>query len=400
MIEPINYRHCPARMRMKPKCIIISILFVTLVSTSCKNEDAGPIQGFVPSVVSFPEGDIRASFPLSFTSIGGKPSVLVRYELLEGTARFGDDLDEVSENFEIIDGKGIVHIPVVGDEYLELMETFSMKLTLEDREFLYDFIIIDDDEPAIILSDSDGFYTPETYPSMSLIWRDEFNSDSLDERYWSYETGDGCDKGICGWGNNELQIYTKNKENVRVEGGYLIIEANESFGSYRSARIITQGKAGHRFGRVDVRAKLPKGQGIWPAIWMLGSNIDAVGWPVCGEIDIMEMVGHQPEVTHGTVHYDNGSGYASSTGSRSIQGGDLSERFHVFSIVWDRDEIAWYLDYEKFKTFSKRSGETYPFNSEFFFILNVAVGGNWPGSPDEKTKFPAQMVVDYIRVFS
>jgi hypothetical protein len=379
--------------------VLIVALYLLLFLASCKNEEMETIQGFVPSVNTIPEGDENVDFQVSFSSTGSKSDAVVEFELIEGTARFGLDLQQASGSVEINGGEGVIQVPIVGDTNLELSESFSIRMIVADQEFMYDFTIEDDDEPGNILMDSDGFFTPVKYQSMELQWQDEFNSGVLEENDWSYEIGDGCDKGVCGWGNNELQSYTNSEDNIRVEGGYLIIQATENNGNYKSARIITQDKVEHQFGRIDIRARLPKGQGIWPAIWMLGANINEVGWPVCGEIDIMELVGHEPNVTHGTIHYDNGTGYASSTGSRSLQGTDFSEKFHVFSLLWDRDEISWYLDNEKFKSFSKREGEAYPFNSAFFFVLNVAVGGNWPGNPDDTTVFPVEMVVDYVRVF-
>jgi beta-glucanase (GH16 family) len=164
--------------------------------------------------------------------------------------------------------------------------------------------------------------------------------------------------------------------------------------------MITKAKKEFQYGRIDIRARLPYGQGIWPAIWMLGANIDDVGWPRCGEIDIMELVGHLPKVSHGTAHYDvdgwasKGSSYALTTGQT------FSDEFHVFTIVWEMNRIKWYVDYNKFFELSAQDvGGTYPFNNPFFFIMNIAVGGNWPGDPDETTVFPQTMEVDYIRVF-
>ena len=153
-----------------------------------------------------------------------------------------------------------------------------------------------------------------------------------------------------------------------------------------------------QYGRIDIRAKMPKGQGIWPALWMLGANIDQVSWPSCGEIDIMELVGHEPEITHGTVHY-NENGHRFTGGARALTEGDLSDQFHVYSIVWERDKITWYLDNFEYFNFTRSQTTNYPFNAPFFFIMNIAIGGNWPGNPDNTTVFPQEMVVDYIRVF-
>jgi beta-glucanase (GH16 family) len=220
----------------------------------------------------------------------------------------------------------------------------------------------------------------------------------LDETSWNYELGDGC-PNLCGWGNNELQVYTDLPKNVKLEESNLIITAiEEGNDEFFSARITTKDKVEFAYGRIDVRAKMPKGQGIWPAIWMLGANIDQVSWPACGEIDIMELVGHEPEKVHGTVHYEN-NGYQTTSGSKTLLEGDFSDEFHVYTLTWEQNTMSWYVDNELYKTFIKPANSIYPFNNEFFFILNIAVGGNWPGNPDATTLFPQEMTVDYIRVF-
>ena len=165
--------------------------------------------------------------------------------------------------------------------------------------------------------------------------------------------------------------------------------------------MITRGKRSFLYGRVDVRAVLPKGQGIWPAIWMLGENIGTVGWPKCGEIDIMEMIGGQgrENTVHGTVHWDNNNSHASYGGDFSLGTGDFSEMFHVFSIVWTGTSITWYVDDVKYHEIDITPEGLSEFHDEFFVIFNVAVGGAWPGNPDGETAFPQHMIIDYIRVF-
>lgn len=248
----------------------------------------------------------------------------------------------------------------------------------------------------------DGYESPLTYAGYNLVWQDEFSGTSLSED-WVFEIGDGC-PNLCGWGNNELEYYRR--ENTEVKDGYLTITAKqESIGgkNYTSSRIKTQGKKSFQFGRVDIRAVLPKGQGVWPALWMLGDAITTVSWPACGEIDIMEMIGGNPNgrdnTVHGTVHWDNNGAYAYYGGSTSLQEGIFNDKFHVFSIVWDEKKIAWLLDGVQYHEIDISPASLDEFRKSFFFIFNVAVGGNWPGSPDGSTAFPQQMVVDYIRVF-
>lgn len=242
-----------------------------------------------------------------------------------------------------------------------------------------------------------GYSTPESYEGMDLVWRDEFDGNELSAD-WTYEIGTGSN----GWGNNELQYYRK--ENTEVHDGYLIITAKEETFqdmSYTSSRIITSGKQSFQYGRIDIRAAVPKGQGIWPALWMLGSNFTTVGWPACGEIDIMEMIGGtgKDNTVHGTVHWQNAGNYASYGDHYTLKSGILADEFHVFSIVWNASSITWYIDDIEYHVIDITPAELSEFHNDFFFIFNVAVGGNWPGSPDLSTVFPQRMAVDYVRVF-
>lgn len=256
---------------------------------------------------------------------------------------------------------------------------------------------IKDDDPVSI---DEGYSTPLEYDGYSLIWNDEFDGTALNTDDWVYEIGDGC-PNLCGWGNNELQYYRR--ENTWVEDGTLIIEArNENFGgrNYTSSRIKTQGKQSFKYGRIDIRALLPVGQGIWPALWMLGNDIATIGWPKCGEIDIMEMIGGngRENTVHGTLHWDN-NGHVLAGYSRKLPQGTYADEYHVFSITWDEDEIRWFVNDHQYGVIDITPAHMTEFHQEFFFIFNVAVGGNWPGNPNETTVFNQQMKVDYVRVF-
>ncbi|MDF2869236.1 MAG: 1,3--beta-D-glucan 3-glucanohydrolase [Anaerocolumna sp.] len=229
----------------------------------------------------------------------------------------------------------------------------------------------------------------------SLVWSDEFNGSSLSSSNWTAEIGTGSG----GWGNNELQYYTNRSQNLSVSGGNLILTAQkESYGgmNYTSARIKTQNLKSFTYGKIEARIKLPSGQGLWPAFWMLGDNITSVGWPKCGEIDIMERVNNNAYV-NGTVHWDsNGQAdYGQVSGSL-----DFSQ-FHTYSIEWDSSYIRWFVDGVQFNEFyiQNNAGGTEEFQKSFFILLNLAVGGNWPGSPNNQTAFPSQMLVDYVRVY-
>jgi beta-glucanase (GH16 family) len=229
----------------------------------------------------------------------------------------------------------------------------------------------------------------------NLVWSDEFNGTSLDTSNWAYEIGTGSG----GWGNNELQYYTSRPENIQVTGGNLAITARkESYGgmNYTSARIKTQGLKSFTYGKMEARIKLPSGQGLWPAFWMLGTNINNVSWPYCGEIDIMERVNNN-SVVNGTVHWD-ANGYASYG---QVSGNLDFSQYHVYSIEWDSSYIRWFVDGTQYNEFyiGNNTGNTEEFQKSFFLLLNLAVGGNWPGSPNSSTPFPSQMLVDYVRVY-
>jgi len=227
----------------------------------------------------------------------------------------------------------------------------------------------------------------------TLVWSDEFSSTSLNTQVWNYELGAG------GWGNNELETYTNSINNVHLDSGYLHITAlNPSLSTYTSGRLTTQGKKDFTYGKIKIRAKLPQGKGIWPALWMLGANFSTAGWPACGETDIMELLGHAPSVVYGTIHWNDG-GYKSKSGSYTLNGSSFSTGFHTFTFSWTPNNLKWSVDDYEFQKIRRSDAAAFPFDLPQFFIFNVAVGGNWPGNPDETTVFPQHMIVDYIRVY-
>jgi beta-glucanase (GH16 family) len=233
----------------------------------------------------------------------------------------------------------------------------------------------------------------------TLVWSDEFNGTGLNTNDWNYE------KGANGWGNNELEDYKSGTENTYVQNGNLVIEAKKQdfTNNYTSARINTKGKRSFTYGKVEIRAKVPATKGLWPALWMLGQNIDEVGWPACGEIDIMEQVNKEtPGKVYGTAHWGvNASSHLESGGNYSLPSGYFSDDFHVFSVEWDEKGITWFVDGNQYHTLSSQqvTGGNRPFDKDFFLIFNVAVGGNWPGNPDATSVFPQKMLVDYVRVY-
>ncbi|SEC77034.1 Glycosyl hydrolases family 16 [Tenacibaculum sp. MAR_2009_124] len=234
----------------------------------------------------------------------------------------------------------------------------------------------------------------------NLVMGDDFDTDGmLDSSVWTYDIGTGTN----GWGNNELQYYTNDAKNVTVQNGVLIISAEqEDFNgsSYTSARIKTQGLFDQTYGRFEARIKLPYGQGIWPAFWLLGSNIDTVGWPQCGELDVMEFRGQEPTVIHGSMHGPGYSGGESVTKSYTLENDRFDTGFHVFGIEWGPDYVNYYVDDVLYNQIKREdvTGE-WVFDQPFFIIINLAVGGDFLGAPNASTVFPQRMLVDYVRVY-
>jgi len=233
-----------------------------------------------------------------------------------------------------------------------------------------------------------------------LVWSDEFNYTGLpDNSKWNYDVGGD------GWGNNELQYYTRARtENTRVENGHLIIQAHkENYGgkAYTSARLITKSKGDWLYGKIEVKAKLPGGTGAWPAIWMLSTDWEYGDWPASGEIDIMEYVGYDPGIVHGTVHTEDYNHMINTQVGRSRQVSDAETTFHVYSLTWTDEKIEIYVDETNYFTFYANSDyKKWPFDKRFHLLLNIAVGGNWGGIEGvEDTIFPIQMEIDYVRVY-
>jgi beta-glucanase (GH16 family) len=241
-----------------------------------------------------------------------------------------------------------------------------------------------------------------------LVWKDDFDGptgSTVDSSKWSFDIGGK------GWGNNELETYTSRSANVHLEAGSLVIKAlKETFTgpdnitrNYTSARLLTKNKFSQAYGRFEARIRIPYGQGIWPAFWMLGDNVATAHWPNCGEIDIMENIGKEPSIVHGTFHGPGYSGGKGVSAAYTLPGGrKFSDDFHVFAVEWEPNVMRFYVDGNLYKTRTSEDlplGAAWVFDHPFFIILNLAVGGGWPGNPDDTTVFPQQMLVDYVRVY-
>jgi beta-glucanase (GH16 family) len=240
----------------------------------------------------------------------------------------------------------------------------------------------------------------------TLVWHDEFDGSTVDLTKWTPQIGNGCDIGLCGWGNNELQYYTDKSTNLQVTGGNLVITARKEriqSNQYTSARLRSLNKGEWTYGRMEARMKLPTGKGIWPAFWMLPTDEVYGAWPQSGEIDIMEHLGHEPSTVYGTVHYGQPYPNNRSTGGKYLlPSGAFKDDFHVFAIEWEPNVMRWYVDGILYstKTNNDLAPERWPFDQRFHFLLNLAVGGNWPGNPDATTVFPQTLTVDYVRVYA
>jgi len=251
-------------------------------------------------------------------------------------------------------------------------------------------------------SSSETTSSSSAEPAAQYLWNDEFDGESIDLNKWTFDIGTGA----SGWGNNEWEYYTDRKENAYVKDGILHIRAQKEDyegQKYTSARMLTKGKFSFKYGTVEARIALPTGKGIWPAFWMLGENFDTVGWPACGEIDIIEAVNTENKI-YGTNHWANGAEYATygnNTGDYRNQKFELDiTQFHTYKFTWDEKYIRMFVDDFMYHEIliEGNEGDTEEFHKPFFFLLNVAVAGNWPGFEVDDSQFPNEMLVDYIRV--
>ncbi|MDT0651897.1 glycoside hydrolase family 16 protein [Autumnicola edwardsiae] len=236
---------------------------------------------------------------------------------------------------------------------------------------------------------------PVLINAQEMIFEENFDGDELNMDNWSYEEGDGC-PDLCGWGNNERQIY--NRDYVSVEDGNLVIEAVKEGDKYYSGKIISKDKVEFQYGEIEVRVNVPEGQGIWPAFWMLGHDINEVSWPASGEIDIMEYVGREPNTVYTTLHYPAHHGENASSKKTNID--NIEDGYHIFKTVWTADNIEFFVDGTSVYNFipEKYDAEHYPFRKPFYFLINMAVGGNFGGPEVDDSIFPKKYYVDYIKV--
>ena len=349
-----------------------------LYRISLKVSDANGNSDTTSTTIEIPEDDLQVSFSAEFDE--SDPYLLN----LSNTTTGNYDLARWKyRNRELENVKDLA-------AYLPFAGRYEIELVIEKNGYQFS------SSKSITISQDD----PQYFNKLTLTWSDEFEGPDINSANWTFETG------ATGWGNNELQNYT-NGANAIIQDGILVLTAtkineNTQVGSYNSTRMITKNKEEFTYGRIEIRAKLPSGRGIWPAIWMLGSNISQVDWPACGEIDIMEYVGYEPDVIHSTVHTPSGYNADGSGSSKTLT--TAEEEFHVYGMLWTERKIVFYTDSPSNVTHSYspsvKTAENWPFNLPQFFILNIAVGGNWGGVQGiDNSIFPQSMEIDYLRVY-
>jgi hypothetical protein len=378
----MNIMNIKTRIRMKNiNLLTFGFILMLLVNCSCKKSLPIPVAQLNNSTFNVWEdasgGSI--SLPVSLSGTYDKP-VTVEYSTADGTAIAGKDYTAVSS--------GTLTIQPGHKSVTLTLNVIQDTASKEDASFKVEF----SNPVNCTLSGTEFVVKIQNTDYANMVWSDEFNASPLDQTLWNYELGGG------GWGNAELEIYTNSSTNVHIDTGYLHISATKEGGSYYSGRLTTKGKKEFTHCRVDIRAKLPQGKGIWPALWMLGGNISSVGWPACGETDIMELIGQHPSTVYGTVHW-NQAGHVSLGGSFDLSGSTFNSGFHTFSLIWAPNHFQWLIDGQPYLYYDKSQVNGFPFDLPQFFIFNVAVGGQWPGDPDGTTVFPQNMIVDYIRVY-
>lgn len=405
-------------MKTLLSAVLLSMcLFMTACSKSGGSGGSTPITtpAVVPSISITNVNQVRDTTATSnFTfavilSSSTTDTVKVNYATVDSSAFAGKDYTAVSGTLVFAPGTtlGVVNVPVLSNNLRAANQVFYVLLSKPVNA-----TITGNGEGVGTIqnlgnnlgTDTSGYSTPASYAGYNLLWSDEFTEASVNTNYWNYDIGNS------GWGNNELECYTSSSNNSFISNGCLVISAlqqpivyNGISSNYTSARLNTSGKFSFQYGRMDIRAKLPVAPGMWPALWMLGSNFSTAGWPACGETDLMELVGSNPKQVTGSIHWQmaGSSGEGTINNTYNLTGTDFSQKFHVFTLIWQLNQIQMYVDDILYMTAnsSNITSGSWPFNQPQFLIFNVAVGGNWPGPPTGATIFPQNMYIDYVRVF-
>lgn len=402
------------------KYLFSSFLAVCLFISCGKEDTVTPPMVELPSLsmdpLSVVEGDETKSIfvTLRLNKLPGE-AVLVTLETADLTATDGEDyigFDSKQVEFGATDVQASCKIDILGDDEFEETEEFAVRVTQIDGATITTSQVViqienDDENIGVLIIPETGYTTPTSYPGMNLIWSDEFDGTELNDSNWTHQIGNTDEFGNTGWGNSELQFYREENTSI-VEGNLVIKSDREIFGgfNYTSSRIRTKDKFDFKYGRVDIRAVLPTGKGIWPALWLLGTNFNDVGWPACGEIDIVEILGlnNPGDRIEATCHWsDPAAGgslnHAQFGSSYTLPSGKFDEEFHVYTLEWSPNQIRVAVDDNFYFTINTTPATLSEFRNNFFLIFNTAVGGLRVGSPNASTVFPKFMIVDYIRVF-
>lgn len=388
---------------MRSNLTFILLLIVTSVSCAKSKGNNNAIPSVQVGDVTQNRKDTGSTFVFTATlSEAASKIISVQYATSDGSAAAPKDYTSQSGTLTFQPGQInlSVNIKISGDSLRRASQSFFLQLSNPQNCTIAiskaTGTIVNDG--TYLPTDESGYTTPTSYAGYNLAWSDEFDSNAINTNNWNFESGGN------GWGNHELEYYTSRIQNAFVSSGNLVIEArreNYQGNNYTSARMTTAGKKEFQYGRLDIRAKLPVSTGMWPALWMLGSNFQQAGWPGCGETDIMELIGKNPRQVVGSFHWLKGDGSEGTVNNIYNLSEDFSQHFHVFSLIWEKDSLQILVDDQVYVTGTAQniSTGTYPFDASFFFIFNIAVGGDWPGPPDDSTIFPQHMFVDYVRVF-
>ena len=395
-------------MRVLRNTLLLLLIAVASCDKKKTENSVTPTMSFSDMMLAEGNGGTNIIEVTLTLDVASSKTISIVYFTVDGTAKAGQDFIAVANQtatFQPNETVKKIQVTVLADDIKEGDENFLVRIDNPVNVTLLkgsSNIILTNDDTKIGFNNA-GYEAPTSYPGYTLSWGDEFSGTSMDASSWTAEVGDGC-PSLCGWGNNELEYYTNPPNNLIFQDGKMIIELrSESFGgkNYTSSRIKTQGKRTFKFGRIDIRAILPKGKGIWPALWMMPqSNVYGV-WPRSGEIDIMENIGSEPSKVSSTLHFGPGPNSTYISRNYSLPSSTFNEQFHVFSFEWKLDQLKFYVDDNLFSTINKvdLGGNTYPFNEFFYFIINLAIGGNLPGAPDATTQYPQWFIIDYIRVY-
>ena len=383
---------------------LLKLFFLSLLMASCHT---GGNEENTPTVKMKLRNDYEGTGQnkiLDVTVVLSSPAtvpVTVTYSTVDSTAKGGMDFIPITHGtlvFNPGETSKKINIELVSDSIMEFTESFKLMITnVENAKLagpILSITIYDDDltRPTLL---EDGYITPKSYPGMKLRFADEFNDSIINYFTWNYETGEGP------WGVGQLQEFTDKSENLSVKNGKLRITAINNNGHFTSGRINTVNTNSVHFGVIDIRAKLPSGRGIFPSIWLLNTDYNGSNWPKCGEIDIAALNGNIPSQIIGIAYY-SASGPRNKEGFYSLPDytNSFSDQFHIFTIIWQNDRIEWFVDYKKYMEIVQDDvGNDWPFNSSFYFYLDLVVGGTLVGDPDNTTVFPQTMEVDYIRAF-